>query len=65
MENENVIKVLWTGGFDSTYRIVELSMRDVTIQPVYVKYSRRKSMECELKAMDDIKFISAKRENKS
>ncbi len=50
----NEIKVLWTGGFDSTYRIIELSMRDVTIQPIYVKDSKRTSMKYELKAMDDI-----------
>ena len=54
MENEDVIKVLWTGGFDSTYRIIELSMRDVTIQPIYVKDQNRKSMKYELKAMDEI-----------
>lgn len=30
------INILWTGGLDSTYRVLELSMQDVTIQPYYL-----------------------------
>ncbi len=63
---ENEYKVLWTGGFDSTYRIVELSRRDVTIQPIYVKDPERKSMQYELKAMDEIlNLLSQKEETKA
>lgn len=47
-------KVLWTGGWDSTFRIVELSRKEVEIQPVYVLDPNRKSCEYEKKAMKDI-----------
>ena len=32
------VNVLWTGGLDSTYRVLELSRTDVTIQPYYLAY---------------------------
>lgn len=57
------IKVLWTGGWDSTFRIVELSRQKVIIQPIYVLDSQRKSIEYEFKAMDEIvKILEKKRE---
>ena len=62
MNKEDEIKVLWTGGFDSTYRIVQLSMRDVTIQPIYVKDPKRKSIQYELKAMNEILDLLSKKE---
>jgi len=52
---EKIIRVLWTGGWDSTFRIVELSrMEGVTIEPVYVVDPNRKSVPFELDAMDSI-----------
>ncbi len=53
-QKESIVNLLWTGGFDSTYRLIELSMRDVTIQPVYVVDSNRGSMAREQEAMDTI-----------
>ncbi len=32
----NKVNILWTGGLDSTYRVLELSMSEVTIQPYYL-----------------------------
>lgn len=51
MEN---IKILWTGGWDSTFRIVELSRKEVEIQPIYVLDPNRKSYEYEKIAMKNI-----------
>lgn len=48
------IKILWTGGWDSTFRMIELSRKNVVIQPIYVLDSERKSTDNELKAMDKI-----------
>ena len=48
------VKVLWTGGFDSTYRIVELSQFDVLIQPYYLKDKQRRSEKYELNAIREI-----------
>lgn len=48
------VNVLWTGGLDSTYRIVELSRLPVTIQPYYILDRSRKSAKNELTAMKSI-----------
>lgn len=47
------IDLLWTGGLDSTYRMVELSRRSCVVQPHYI-LNDRKSREKELQAMDTI-----------
>jgi 7-cyano-7-deazaguanine synthase len=49
-----LVKVLWTGGFDSTYRIAELSRHDVIIQPYYLSDRKRRSENFELLAIRDI-----------
>lgn len=47
------VKILWTGGFDSSFRIIDLSKYDVTIQPYYLS-DKRLSEQNELKAIADI-----------
>lgn len=60
------IKILWTGGWDSTFRVVELSRMNVVIQPIYVLDSKRKSTEYEFKAMDKIiQMLKEKKETKA
>lgn len=51
----DLVHILWTGGLDSTARIVELSRKKVTIQPYYVIDSGRKSVIYEKKAMQRIR----------
>lgn len=48
------VRVLWTGGWDSTFRIVELSFKDVDIYPVYVIDPDRKSKDIEIEMMKSI-----------
>lgn len=50
---EKIIKIFWTGGYDSTYRIVQLSRMPVTIKPYYIS-DDRKSEEYELNAIKKI-----------
>jgi 7-cyano-7-deazaguanine synthase len=52
-ENPHV-KVLWTGGFDSTYRMIQLSKKEVTIQPFYLSDKFRRSEHYELEAIKSI-----------
>ena len=52
--SKELVHVLWTGGWDSSYRVVQLSMREVIIQPVYVEDAGRKSVPYELQAMKSI-----------
>ncbi len=56
MENKikPVVNILWTGGLDSTCRIVELSKLDVTVQPYYLNDHVRDSIKHELKAIRTI-----------
>jgi 7-cyano-7-deazaguanine synthase len=50
----DTVYILWTGGWDSTYRVVELSRLCVIIQPVYILDESRHSYERELKSIDTI-----------
>lgn len=45
-----IVNILWTGGWDSTFRVIQLAQKDVIIQPYYLK-DNRKSEENELKAI--------------
>ena len=47
------INILWTGGFDSTFRVCQLSLLNIEIQPFYIR-EKRKSEPNELKAITDI-----------
>jgi len=47
------INILWTGGLDSTYRVLELSQQDVTIQPYYLA-SVNPSTQYELNAISEL-----------
>lgn len=47
------INILWTGGLDSTYRVLELSREDVIIQPYYLA-SVNPSTQYELKAIAEL-----------
>lgn len=42
---------LWTGGWDSTFRIIQLYNRDVIIQPIYVVDPGRKSSKKEIETI--------------
>ena len=46
--------VLWTGGFDSTYRVATLVLAGETVQPVYILDPRRASTPYERKAMETL-----------
>ena len=53
-KDDQVIKILWTGGWDSTYRIVELSRQDKVVEPIYVYGDQRTSEKKEINAMKEI-----------
>ena len=47
------VKVLWTGGWDSSFRVMELLLVEHrAVQPIYVLNLKRKSASNELRAMD-------------
>ena len=61
---KDVVNVLWTGGWDSTFRIIQLSTKDIIIQPHYLK-DNRKSQKFELNAIrlitEDIRNLASTR----
>lgn len=56
------VEILWTGGFDSTFRVVQLSRLNITIQPYYIS-DNRKSEQNELTAINNILCELKKNEN--
>ena len=51
---KGVVDVLWTGGWDSTYHVLSLLRRGLTVQPHYIRDPRRPSVGHELRAMKRI-----------
>ena len=54
LNEKPTVHILWTGGWDSTFRIIQLSFKDVLIQPIYLQDPNRKSVQHELKAIKSI-----------
>lgn len=54
--NSEAVKIFWTGGWDSTFRILQLILLEKRkVQPYYIVDPARKSTYAEIKAMDKIK----------
>lgn len=52
---------MWTGGFDSTLRIVQLSEKDIIIEPYYIYFPQRKSVEKELETIEKLRKMILER----
>jgi 7-cyano-7-deazaguanine synthase len=49
------VRLFWSGGWDSTFRLLQLSQEDgLSIRPMYIRDRDRKGMPFELSAMSDI-----------
>jgi hypothetical protein len=56
--DQNQINILWTGGWDSTYRLLYLLVvKHLVVQPYYIIDHRRSSVPNELSAMKKIRHI--------
>lgn len=53
-DEKPVVKIFWTGGWDSSFRICELSRMPVKIQPIYLHGDDRHSEKYEREAMAKI-----------
>lgn len=47
----NKVNLLWTGGWDSTFRLLQLSLSKIEIQPYYFIDKGRKSRDIEIRKM--------------
>ena len=54
LQESPVVEIFWTGGWDSSYRILCLSQKEVTIQPYYLGDKRQSELN-ELTAIEKIK----------
>lgn len=55
VDNEKQVNVLWTGGWDSTFRLIQLAVAGAVIQPYYVLDPNRRSALKEIKQMYEIR----------
>lgn len=58
---EKHIDLLWTGGWDSTFRLCQLSRMQVEVQPFYIQHPQRTNTAFEFKAMEKIYNILSKK----
>lgn len=50
-----MVNLLWTGGWDSTFRLLQLAAAGSEIQPHYIRDTNRDSLEKEIQVMRDIR----------
>ena len=54
--NNEVVRIFWTGGWDSTFRVLQvLLLEKRKVKPYYIIDPSRKSTDAEIKAMENIK----------
>lgn len=51
-----MVNLLWTGGWDSTFRLLQLAQDGAVIQPHYVRDPYRNSLKKEIQAMNEIRL---------
>lgn len=57
IEKENVVNLLWTGGWDSTFRLLQIVLEErKAVQPYYIIFKDRWSSDKEIDTMNDIKI---------
>ncbi|TVZ50917.1 7-cyano-7-deazaguanine synthase [Dokdonia sp. Hel_I_53] len=52
--SNSVHNVLWTSGWDSTFRVIQLYRNNCTIQPIYVRDHNRKSTQREFETIQSL-----------
>lgn len=50
---KKTVNILWTGGYDSTFRMIQLSKLEIDVQPYYICFNKE-SDQNELKAIEEI-----------
>lgn len=53
IDKKTIVNILWTGGWDSTFRVLKLSEKNIIIQPYYLKDNRKSELH-ELNAIESI-----------
>lgn len=59
-QDPNIVRLLWTSGWDSTFRLLQLVVeKGATVLPIYI-ISDRKSTPTEIETMNKIKKLTYK-----
>lgn len=54
---DNLVNIFWTGGWDSTFRLIQLvALERKKVQPIYVIDHNRQSLDIELRTMDQLRL---------
>lgn len=48
------VNLLWSGGWDGTFRFLQLASEPICIQPIYIKDPGRGSQKYEIRAIHEI-----------
>lgn len=60
LDDPNIVRLLWTSGWDSTFRLLQLVIeKEVTVLPMYI-ITGRASTPVEIKAINEIKKLAFK-----
>ena len=54
-DRDRMVKLLWTGGWDSTFRLIQLAVKGAKVQPYYIILEDRRSTLKEIGQMSRIK----------
>lgn len=54
MGNQNLVTIFWSGGFKSTFRMLELAQTNAIVQPIFITDKERESTEYERSATKQI-----------
>ena len=59
IQDPSVVNLLWTGGWDSTFRLLQLVIeKEVTVRPIYIIHTDRASTSTEIQTIDKIKKLT-------
>lgn len=61
MNNNQCVNILWTGGWDSTFRMIQLARESQYIQPFYIIDTKRPSTLKEISQIQKIKYDLSKK----
>lgn len=61
MQDPRIVKLLWTGGWDSTFRLLQLVVeKGATVLPIYIIHTARASTTTEIETIDKIRALTNK-----
>lgn len=61
VKDPNIAKLLWTGGWDSTFRLLQLVVeKEATVLPIYIIHTARASTITEIQTIDKIRELTGK-----